>query len=169
MSNLYMHHKLGAIVFSLLLSTQVSATIITENIFAEVLDGVFAGETGVGSFSYDNELIIGADFETLSSDEFSMELNIFGQTFTHVDDIESELSFFDGLAIELDFQVIGNIPVVGINNFSMFDLLSVPPNGFNTEVSVNTVVPLPVSAWLFASGLLGLMGFTRKNEPNRIK
>lgn len=160
--------NLGVILFTLLLSSTVSATIITEDLFGEVLVGSLAGETGTGTFSYDDELIAGIGFETLVTDEFNLEFTIFSKTFTNVDDFAypetPELIFFDGLAIELDFLVFQGIPVAGVNDFTIFDLLPSSSTGFYTEVTVNTVVPLPLSFWLFGSGLLGLVGHARKKS-----
>ncbi len=161
--------KLGVIACALLMSSAVNATIITNNLFGEVLSGSFAGTTGSGSFSYDNTLITGVGDEMLLGTEFDLEFTIFGQTFTNADDIDypefPELVFFDGLVVAIDFVVEGIINEPGVDNFSIIDLFEVAPGEFETEVNVNqTAIPVPASVWLLGSGLLGLVGVARRKH-----
>ena len=108
--------------------------------------------------------------------EFLVKLDIFGQTFTGADaSSTSTLTFSSSTASQLDLTVDSGINQVGIDSFTFVSGLnfsgvgSVPGGGSKPYkvyvTTVNTsVVPLPASAWLFVSGLLGLVGMQRRKS-----
>lgn len=165
MKPLNYHKKLTTVLFALFLSTSASATIITESLVGEVSAGPYTGETGTGTFSYDTVFLTGAGEETLSSDEINVEFTIFEQNFTNVNDFDYPsfpvLDFVDGNPVSLEFAVFSGIIEPGVVGFEMFELFPAVGGGFQAEITIEPV-PLPLSVWLFSSGLLGLIGYSRK-------
>ncbi len=164
MKPLNYNKKLITVLFALFLSTSASAGIVIESLVGEVFHGPYTGETGSGTFSYDTAFLIGVGEETLGSDKISVEFTIFDQNFTNVNDLDYPsfpvLDFIDGNPVSLEFAVFSGIIEPGVEGFEMFELISASSGGFETEVTV-TSVPLPLSVWLFSSGLLGLIGYSR--------
>ena len=104
--------------------------------------------------------------------------DIFGQHFTTVNDADytyfPDLTFIDGMLSFMNFSVneagpnITEINKAGINSFAMFDtalttgLDGVYRGDLTVDGVVVSAVPVPAAAWLFGTGLLGLIGFGRR-------
>ena len=161
-----------ALSFSLL-CTPVSAVVIVHSFSAEVpLGSPFAGETGTGTFSYDDDVLTGLGFESITPSTLdgmlSIMFTILGQDFTEADDIDfpdfPQLDFFDGTPNFIDF-VLSEDPLRGPNPISIdaprvvdieiiSDLSPGPPGGpdFTAEALVFITAPEPGTLALFALG-----------------
>lgn len=158
--------------------------ITTETLTGTVLIGSFSGAVGTGSFTFDETLISGLGAETLTpTDGLEVEFTIFGQTFTHEDDIDfdefPELRFFDGDIIALDFfvsEIPGGLGGIGgvitdidepdVFSIAIVDIFAATAGGFEGEVFINGVgffgVPEPGALAIFGIGLIGLAGLRRR-------
>ena len=172
------------VALTALFSFSANSDIVTHNLTGTIVTpGDYFGETGTGSFSYDDALITGVELESIDSfSSLSVDFTIFGQTFNENDDLSGSptLTFNNGAPIHLDF-LISEIPeppddinAIDINEpglitIDVFD----PPSGnlrpvtdgFEVDVSIEAV-PVPAAVWLFGSGLIGLIGIARKNKKS---
>jgi hypothetical protein len=86
-----------------------SAALITESLGVEIVFGPATGETGTIDVSYDTDDITGVGDEILGASDFSLELMLFGQTFTEANDLDfpgfPELSFADGVIVFIDYII----------------------------------------------------------------
>ena len=162
---------------------------VTYNLTGTVVTpGDFFGETGTGSFSYDDIYITGSGLEYIdASSSLTVDFTIFGQTFTEVDDLDytelgaPELILDDGTPVSFDFWIseIPELPfgtntvdilqpgIVMIDTWNPanpdnFNLIPVE-GGFEVDVFVETI-PIPAAVWLFGSGLIGLIGVARRKK-----
>jgi hypothetical protein len=173
MRNLFRAVFLGLM---LLCCSGVQAATVTYDLFVEVLSGPFTGTTGSGSFSYDDSTLTNIGEETLTTavgdGGLTLELTVFGQTFIHSDDIDfssyPRLVLIDGVIQYLDFIVSEDgmnprdILQPGIEDLGIYDL-SLVGNVFHAELHVNRhAVPIPAAIWLFGSGVLGMLGLSRR-------
>ena len=163
-----------------------NSAIITYNLTGTVISpGPFLGNTGSGTFSYDDNDITGVGVENIDANaSLTLNFTIFGQSFTEADDVARisfgapVLQFNDGALVFLDFYVseltdgvsdnVVSIDQVGVLNFG-FDIrgnsLTPIAGGFETGIFVNdVVVPVPAAFWLFGSGLIGLIGIARRKK-----
>ena len=82
----------------------------------------------------------------------------------------AELSYVDDLSFQLDSFTLATLTFegagVGVSPLSFSDVDLDDDWGDAIDVSLETgsvnVVPVPAAAWLFGSGLIGLLGFRRK-------
>ena len=160
--------KAGIIVLlGLFVWTPVHAVPITESLGVEIVFGPATGETGTIDVSYDDGDIGGTGNETLDSSQFTLELMLFGQTFTGANDVDfpgfPELSFTDGVIVFIDYIINENdlSNPTAINDPSIVGI-------FGGEV-VNGVwlaatqgVPVPATPALFLAGLLAWMTARRR-------
>ena len=167
-----------------------SAQQVTEN-FSVTVDTVVGGNaalqqalfglTGSGTFTYDPAALTGANFETISVDQgLTLQLNVFGQTFTELDDRDFDpvgnnsfpaLSFNNGQPFNLSFRVLESgftsnptdIQLSGVDFFEFNSLLSTNDGGdFETTLLVLASVPEPASSTVLTIG--ALMAFCRRRR-----
>jgi hypothetical protein len=133
--------------------------------------------TGSGSITCDDALSTGVGDELLGSSDFMVELMLFGQTFTHGDDIDfalfRELWFFNGEIEVLNFLIaeiafdparnpvmIDEPNVVSIERFEAFAFSGSP----GLLVSVFVVTPIPAPATIPLMGLAGLIAMRKSKS-----
>ncbi len=160
------------------------AATVSHDLSGTVASGTFAGTAGTGSFSYDDAgLANSGDEYRYLDDGLEIEFTIFGQTFTHLNDVEQsefypELVLDDGTPIELNFivsEVLKSsfetyatpIDQPGVISILFSDLEEIDSGGFDVAISIEegvtddggtSEVPVPGALPLFASGL-GLLGW----------
>ena len=168
-------------------SFSANSATVTYNLTGTVVTpGDFFGETGTGSFSYDDIYITGSGLESINAfSSLTVDFTIFGQTFTEVDDLDytvfgsPELDFSDGTPVSLNFWIseIPELPggtntvdilqpgIVMIDTWNPASATNLIPvaGGFEVDVFVETV-PIPSAVWLFGSGLIGLIGVARRKK-----
>lgn len=160
---------LGLLAMGMMASA--SAATVTESFTIEGA-GDYAGTTGTGLFSYDNALVSGSGAETVNvAQGLQVELTVFGQTFTEVDDVNydsflPEVGFNDGMVDYLDFTIVeaGSTEILepGIWGIRMLDLSPDGTGGYIGPMEIGAV-PVPAAVWLFSSGMLGLIGAACRN------
>jgi hypothetical protein len=144
------------------------------------------GTIGTGTFSYETN-DVGSGAVTLppgtGAGQFQITFEIFGQAFTESDDMDfpiaPELRFVDGLPIALDFIISENPSVtnpVAIAESGVLDIAMGPESGFGwlTETAPGSGIftttaqilatPIPPAIWLFSSGMVGLIGISRRKK-----
>ena len=85
------------------------AAIVNYNLAGTIETGLLTGETFSGTFSYDNSLLTGSDFEFL--DVSQVNLNFLGSTFTAVNaDPNPTVEFLDGNFLGLNFSTSSFTP-----------------------------------------------------------
>ena len=138
---------------------------ITESLGVEVLFGPGAGETGTIDVSYDDLDITGVGDEFLDSGLFTLEMMLFGQTFTEVNDVGfpilPELGFFDGVIVYIDYVISEDdlfnptpIDDPRIETILGFDVGS---GVWLAETLGPLAVPAPATPALLLAGLMGWM------------
>ena len=143
--------------------------VLSGNEFAPNAFGLTAGDTitAYGSFETD-DLVGGAgiiSFDTGSGN--SLTIDVGTATYFASDDIFfgsggptielTGLNLVTGLATLVDFDFFASDASFN-SNFTSFDDFDQMFGDWRTEV----VVPVPAAAWLFGSGLLGLVGLARR-------
>lgn len=156
-----------ALVFSLA-SGIASAASVTKSWSVEVMSGMFAGEVGSGTFTYDDSLISNSGEEYINAlDGLTLTLNFLGQNFTELNDFEynlfPSLVFSNGSIVSLDYFVNS-----GINNNNALDfgtsVLTLNGSVYTGEINV-TAVPEPEAYAMMLAGL-GLIAFVaRRRKP----
>lgn len=182
--------KLVSFLGALVVSSGANAALVTASFTSTTTVGEFAGSVATGTFTYDDSLISSTGSEFLdTTDGLTVVVDVFGQTFTDIDDIAKggthdwlpEVEFFDGVATFLDFWVsevafeeyvngvleiqpnVVEINQPGVMGFGSFQLYSTGLNTYDGSFEVEvSAVPVPAAAWLFFSGLIGLIGFARR-------
>jgi len=147
--------------------------LVTESLTGTVSGGPFASTVGIGSFSYDDSLIVTGD-ETLGvADGVTLSFSILGQTFTESDDLafpqSPVLEFDGGTPVFLDFIIArdpmgpGPTPINDPRVLAIiFDEISPDPGGgFAGQVFI-IGVPEPASVALFAGLGLGAFAVYRR-------
>lgn len=187
-----MKHRLlmtAIFVASLALSTAANANLITYNFETTVNDTTsdFFGTVGTGSLIFDDS-ILDLDgygyFAPIDNVPFDFSFNIFGQTF--VSNNDSEFPYYPEFEIidsKLDYMAffvsetgpnVTQINQAGIDAFGFGidgygDYFTLDNNGvyqgeLYVEGIVVSAVPVPAAAWLFGTGLMGLVGFGRRKN-----
>ena len=164
---------LGAILILAGIPGVVQSAAVTETFVAKVLDGPLKGQTGTGSFTYDDAI---AEDDIIGPKEglkvsFTFDGQVFDETNDQSFDFFPELGFEESEPIFLDFTLKDGVNGVNFNNpllvqLSMDELLPYRGSGnfdFETEL-VTTVVPIPAAVWLLGTGFIGLLGFKRKSR-----
>jgi len=158
---------LFALVFSLA-SSIASAATVTKNWSVEVMSGMFVGEVGSGTFTYDDSLISNLGEEYIYvTDGLTLTFNFLGQDFTQLDDLEypssPSLGFFEGSIVSLDYFVNS-----GINNNNALDfgtsVLTFNGSAYTGEITV-TAVPEPETYAMMLAGL-GLVAFAARRRKS---
>lgn len=135
------------------------------------------GDIGVAKLIYFDAAIVGGVVTTFHP---GSTIEIFGQTFSLSDAFDTPtLTLSGGLnpdttvehtSFDVTFVDMSPIDILesGIESFSFGDLTHTGFNGkaitYSGVLTTTTVVPLPASAWLFVSGLLGLVGMQRRRK-----
>ena len=158
---------------TLLASTAGQAALAIDTIDATVSGGAFDGTVGQATLVYNDSNITGVGIETLSTFFGNTHFDIFGETFDLNDGLNAPvLSFNNGTAVSFDFTIFDNNPtdilepgVDAILFSGGIDLVSSGGKGsaYTGTLTISSV-PLPASAWLFASGLIGLVGMQRRKS-----
>ena len=81
------------------------AAVYSYDFTAVVTNGIYAGETGAGTFTYNTDFYISGQPIFAGSGGLSVSLNLFGQTFTHEDDVS--------------FQTIGSPSVIFVDSTTL--------------------------------------------------
>lgn len=164
------------------------AALYTYGFTAVVANGTYAGETGTGTLTYDTDFL--EDTIRAGSGGLSVSLDLFGQTFTHENDVAfiingaPSVQFEDLTALDnpsmLDFavaegcfsgvdcgedRVITPIDREGVLGFEGKALvLNAAENRYFWDVNVYEAepVPAPAALYLLGSGLIGLIGVRRR-------
>ena len=175
----------------LVFSTTVNAATITQNFSLTENTGQFAGTTGNGTFTYDEINIIDDGFGNFfirRSEGLTIEFTVFGQTYTEDDEIgigledvhvpkvhfnqNNDVLGIDFAVSELLFEENGlfstvvNINEGGIDTFEFISDLALQNGSYVGSMAIieTSAVPVPAAAWLFGSGLLGLVGVARRKK-----
>lgn len=176
--------------FSLVLYSNSYAAMVTQNFtgqFLNIDDAYVSGEptlAGIslasdvfGSITYEDTLV--ADVGNTFIGPVELTLNFGPLSYTHLDDIDWGLAdfpdaeFFDGELIGIGFltdqvdamlEPIWELDVFG-NDFGFydFDTGAMIADG-NLDFTPTAPVPVPAAAWLFLSGLVGLLGVARRKS-----
>jgi len=171
-----------------LMPTVSQSTIVTKTFWGEVINGSRAGDVATGSFTYDDEQILGASIGwhpyldgAITIDEGLMvNLSFDGQSFNESHDNEELIVLgFEGLEpkfLDYDLEqgwsgvdfVDSNLTFLGSGS-----LLSGSPGilpytgteGFDFEILLEaeySPVPIPTAFWLLFSGVAGLVAYRKK-------
>lgn len=149
-------------------ASPVQAATVTYNFELNVIDGLYAGETGKGSFSYDDSTLTGEGLESLGVDEgLAVQLNFLGINYTEADDVndndnpldvEPLVNFADGNLLGLDLSLLKSAdgPLVLIRDRT-FDI----PNYSGRETlgygSVSYSKPIPEPSSILGVSALGMV------------
>ena len=148
---------------------------VTNTFIATVAEGPLAGQSGTGSFTYNDDLIINGEEELNPTDGLLVTFSFDGQAFDQTNDVDFDdfpiLEFSNFIPIILDYFLVDGENGVNFNNpflaeLEMFDLF--PSSGnydFEMEISA-TLVPIPGALWLFGSGLSGLVALRMRRRYN---
>jgi len=153
----------------LLASTASQASLIIHTINTTVDGGVFDGEIGKAILAFDTN-DYDANTGMVSTWHGATKFQIFGETFSVTDGAAPVLSFDgSGTLTSLDFTIFDGpgdlISEAGVDFIHFADDIQFVSSGSKGKFYTGTtVVPLPASAWLFVSGLLGLVGMQRRKS-----
>ena len=161
---------------ALLLASAVSqAANVIHIVNTTIIGGDFDGEIGRAILAFDaNDY--DANTGTVSAWHGASGFKIFGENFsvTDADGGTPVLTFDTGLATgvltSLDFTIFDNNPTdilqANVGVIHAADDIQFVSSGSKGKkyTATTTVVPLPASAWLFVSGLLGLVGMQRRKS-----
>lgn len=166
---------------SLALSSIASASTLI-NFETTVQSGDFTGTIGTGTLSYDDTILDGSGYGYFYPNDpssFNLSFNVFGQTFTTVNDADfPDYPEFEINNFELDYLSFlvsesgpnnTSINKAGIDAFLIDSFFTLGNDGiYRGDLYVDGVVvsavPVPAAAWLFGTGLLGLIGFSRRKK-----
>ncbi len=156
----------------LLASTVSQAALVIHTINTTIDGGAFDGEIGKAILAFDSD-----DYDavsgTVSTWHGATKFELFGETFGISDGAAPVLSFdtnaATGTLTSLDFTIFDNpgdiIAEAGVDFIRFADDIQFVSGGSKGRFYTGTtVVPLPASAWLFVSGLLGLVAMQRRRK-----
>ncbi len=165
--------ELSVLAAATLLASTASHAFAIDTINTTVSGGAFDGTVGQATLIYNGASITGVGIETVSTFSGNTHFDIFGETYDLIDGLNSPvLSFNNGTAVSFDFTIFDNNPtdilepgVDAIIFSGGIDLVQAASKGsIYTGTLTISSVPLPASAWLFASGLIGLVGMQRRKS-----
>lgn len=138
---------LTTIVFA---SPSVAIT-ITQAFTANVTSGSFNGTSGIGSFTYDDDLLNPSGLTFLSPvDGLEVSLTFLDQTYSQSDDLEfpnfPSVRFVDGVPVFLDFKIVDESPI-NIQEPTIAELnifASLTPNSTGELETTLTVIEQPI-------------------------
>lgn len=140
-----------------------AANFVTKDWTGMVESGPFAGQTSVGTFTYDQDLVEASGPTNLGPFEgVELVFNFLGQNFTDMNDVAwpllPNLSFLDGDLQTLDYQVSSGISNPNVLQFSTSSITMMQDGSFYSPISVVAVPEPETYAMMLAGlGLLGLM------------
>ena len=156
------------VFLSFLATAPAFATPVEFDFTVDITSGALVGERFSGNFSYDEADVVGTadEFADLSSFMFSFQGFDFGLN----DSIAPEAAFFDGEFLGLSYSVDLSAPVFFSfvpGFFSVDDAFFAyeDPNGDGDGTiafSRAAQVSAPISLFLLASGLIGMLGLRKK-------
>jgi hypothetical protein len=123
--------------------------------------GLTAGDIITATGTIDDSLF-GAGVNTIAFDDdisYTLSIDVNGTIFTDSDDSSLDGAVFifeDGLLTNFDYQNT-SFSSLGIT----FDDKGFMAGQWDTTATI-TAVPVPAAAWLFGSGLIGLVGLARR-------
>lgn len=140
-----------------LVNFEIEGTVILSgsNVF-----GLSAGEHIYATGTIDDSLF-GANMNTIlfnSDSAYTLTIDVNGTIFTDANDTSADgalFTFTDGLLTNFDFQ---NLSFSSLG--TIFDDKNIMAGQWGTVTT--SPVPVPAAAWLFGSGLLGLVGVARR-------
>ena len=152
--------------------TGTSNSITTKTFIGTIVDGPLQGQTGTGSFTYNEDLVVDA-YETLyPAQGLTVSFTFMGQDFNETNDIDFDdypiLEFDNFNPDVLDYMLeegVNNVDFIHPSLFAlqMNELFDSEELGFDYEIDIfPTYVPIPSSVFLFVSGLIGIVGIRRK-------
>ncbi len=181
---------LGAVCAGYCIFVQMPAGAASFTIkFDDISDGILKPPfVGSGSFSFDG-LATDGTFPLLSLENFSFDVDFSGDVFSNAHiatPLDEVLIVISGIGTQVNFANIngagsggygGSIDFDNANNvveqFISFEpSYGTPPlanryvtdSFFGNYGTSSTVIPLPPAIWLFGSGVLGLIGITRRKK-----
>ncbi len=148
------------------------ADIVSYSFIGTIEDGFRAGDSGTGSFTYDDALIVNGD-ETLDpTNGLTVSFSFDGQVFTQTHDSDFDaypmLEFDDYMPTYLDYLLVNgqNDVAFGDNQLMELETSGLFPSsaaGYDFETTLlATPVPIPGALWLLGPGLVGLIGLRRR-------
>lgn len=173
---------LGSLLLSMVFMSNASAAIVSGIIEGQVMYadsgnpfGVSVGDTVTLDYSFDDTGFTGVGFETVFYNDPANDLlfTIGSQSFTDEEDTAGGVGplmlFEDGFLTEIKYDT-----QFGTNGGIFYSFGSFFEGGdFGTSMGGDwnlgsvilpiTAVPVPAAAWLFASGLLGIIGVARRS------
>lgn len=147
---------MGAI--ATLAANPVQAATVSYDFELYVSDGFYAGETGKGSFTYDNSTLTSKGLESLGKDRgLSVQLNFLGTNYTEANDVNDNddpsdtgplVNFSDGNLLGLNLSLLksdeGPLILIRDRNFDIPNYGGIQTLGYG-PVSYSKPVPEPGS------------------------
>jgi hypothetical protein len=152
----------------------VPADIVSYSFIGTIEDGYRMGDSGTGSFTYDDTLIVNGDEVLDPTNGLTVSFSFDGQLFTQTHDADFDtypmLEFDDYTPVYLDYVLVNgqNDVAFGDNQLSELETSGLLPSsaaGYDFETTLMaTPVPIPGTVWLLGSGLVGLIGLRRRSH-----
>lgn len=176
-----------SITYSLLFmfcSMNVQAALVSGNLtgnltFADAgnVFGLTATDTIELDVVYDDAGLTGAGGETVffnlpgNTMDFTVGSLMFSEDMDTAGGIGPTLSFFDGALTEIKYDTQFGTSGIFFSFISFFEGSDDAGNAIGGDWDLGSyavspaVVPVPAAFWLFASGLIALVGFSRRQKP----
>jgi hypothetical protein len=135
-------------------------------------DFMFLGEMGTG---YDSSFFTSPGTYTFNSTPDSVFPDAVTLSMTLGEDQVGMRTFIDWNGNTYDILSVWDVTTVGDTTTLLatdmdgdgvrgYQMVSGPFAGMNVAIDATIVTPIPAAAWLFGSGLLGLVGFARRKQ-----
>jgi hypothetical protein len=146
--------------------------LVTYTFIGTIAYGIRIGDTGTGSFTYDDTLV---DHETINPTDglevsFTFDDQDFDETNDEMYDQFPELGFLDSEPTSLDYYIAKGVNGVDFKDTNIASLWvhgelisSSGDYDFEIEIDANPV-PIPGALWLLGSGIIGLAGLQRRKS-----
>jgi hypothetical protein len=169
---------LTAILMLVGIPGMAQSDLVTYTFIGTIVDGPRTGETGTGSFTYDDDLIINGD-EIINPKEdgllvsFTFDGQYFNETNDALYDESPELGFDNSEPTFLDYYIADGVNGVNFNDpniaglwfYTDPGLIPLSSGDFNFKTEISAVpVPIPGALWLLGSGMIGLAGLRRRKS-----
>lgn len=146
------------------------SALVTKTFFSTITNGELTGNSGTGSFTYDDALITMGDEMLTPLNGLLVTFSFGGQIFTAANDASfnlfPSLNFFDFQPVHLDYVLINGTNGVSFANHIIqeiyFGELLPSAMTYDLEATIGVVyaptpIPIPAAIWMFVSGLCGLL------------